>query len=76
MAPHLVGRHLAACDFRVDMSGRIHDRRTGIVMTGPISRGVILFLCTGSAHWPIGRDDAVAARSNADLTSFLASVFR
>ena len=76
MAPRLIGRHLAACDFRVDAGGIIHDRRTGIVMTGPITRGVILFLCTGGTPWPIGRDDAVVAQSNADLTRFLAGIFR
>ena len=75
MAPRLIGRHLAACDFRVDRQGLVHDRRTGLAMTGPISRGVILFLCTGSRPWPIGRDEAVTAQSDAVLSRFLGTVF-
>jgi hypothetical protein len=71
MAPRLIGRHLADCDFRVDRHGIVHDRNTGVVMTGPLTRGIILGLCTGSRPWPIGRDDAVAARSNAALGRFL-----
>ena len=72
---HLVGRHLAACDFRGARDGVIHDRNTGLAMIGPITRGISLFLCTGARHWPIGRDDAVAAQSNAELTRFLAAAF-
>ena len=71
MAPRLIGRHLADCDFRVDRHGIVHDRNTGLVMTGPLTRGVILGLCTGDRPWPIGRDDAVTARSNALLGRFL-----
>jgi dienelactone hydrolase len=71
MAPRLIGRHLADCDFRVDPHGIVHDRNTGIVMTGPLTRGIILGLCTGSRPWPIGRDNAVVARSDAALGEFL-----
>ncbi len=71
MAPRLIGRHLADCDFRVDRDGIVHDRNTGIVMTGPLTRGVILGLCTGSRPWPIGRDDGVTTESNARLGAFL-----
>ena len=71
MAPRLIGRHLADCDFRVDARGIVHDRNTGIVMTGPLTRGIILGLCTGSRPWPIGRDDAVVAQSDAALGGFL-----
>ncbi len=73
MAPRLIGRHLADCDFRVDEHGIVHDRNTGLVMTGPLTRGLILALCTGSRPWPIGRDDAVNAQSNAALGRFLRS---
>ena len=73
MAPRLIGRHLADCDFRVDARGIVHDRNTGLVMTGPLTRGAILALCTGSRPWPIGRDDAVAATSDAALGAFLLS---
>ena len=71
MAPRLLGRHLADCDFRVDRHGIVHDRSTGLVMTGPLTRFIILGLCTGSRPWPIGRDDAVAALSDTALGRFL-----
>ncbi len=73
MAPRLIGRHLADCDFRVDQHGIVHDRNTGLVMTGPLTRGVILALCTGSRPWPIGRDASVNDQSNAALGRFLRS---
>ena len=75
MAPRLIGRHLAGCDFRVDRDGTVHDATTGIAMTGPVTRGAILALCTGSRPWPIGRDDAAAAQSDRDLLRFLTRVF-
>lgn len=76
LMPRLIGRHLADCAFRVNRRGWIHDVRTGLPMTGPITRGIILGLCTGSRPWPIGRDEAVVARSNRDLEQFLSTVFR
>lgn len=76
MTRRLIGRQLADCDFRVDRAGRVHDRRTGLVMRGPVTRGLILALCTGRRPWPIGRDDAVVARSDRDLGRFLDTVFR
>jgi dienelactone hydrolase len=75
MMPGLIGRHLADCAFRVNRGGRVHDVHTGLAMTGPLTRGIILGLCTGSRPWPIGRDEAVVARSNRDLERFLSIVF-
>ena len=75
MAPRLIGRHLADCAFRVDRDGTVHDAATGIAMTGPLTRGLILAACTGSRPWPIGRNEAVAAQSNRDLERFLGRVF-
>ena len=75
MAPRLIGRHLAACSFRVDRFGIAHDAHTGIAMSDPIMRGVVLAFCTGSNPWPIGRNDAVVAQSNRDLLRFLSAVF-
>ncbi len=75
MAPRLIGRHLADCAFRVDRDGSVHDAATGIAMTGPLTRGLILAFCTGSRPWPIGRDAAVAAQSDRDLERFLGAVF-
>ncbi len=75
MAPRLIGRHLADCAFRVDRDGTVHDATTGIAMTGPLTRGLILAACTGSRPWPIGRNAAVTAQSNRDLERFLGVAF-
>ena len=75
MAPRLIGRHLADCRFEVDRFGRVHEAATGITMSTPLTRGLVLASCTGDRPWPIGRDEAVAARSNADLQRFLRGVF-
>jgi len=75
LPPHLVGRHLAACRFRVGRSGHVRDARTGLPMSGPLLRGIALGLCTSGRHWPIGRNDQVADQSNRDLLAFLAGVF-
>ncbi len=76
LAPRLIGRHLADCAFRVARDGTVHEAHTGIAMTGPLTRGLILLACTGSRPWPIGRDPAVASQSDGDLERFLASAFR
>ena len=45
-------------------------------MTGPLSRKIILGLCTLFAGpYPIGRDDQVRALSSADWGRFLAEIF-
>ncbi len=74
MMPRLIGRHLADCAFRVDRRGFVHDALSGAVMAGPLMRGLVLAFCTGSRPWPIGRNEAVAARSNKDLLRFLSAV--
>ena len=76
LAPRLIGRHLADCAFRVARDGTVHDARTGIAMTGALSRGLILLACTGRRPWPIGRDAAAASQSDGDLERFLGSAFR
>ena len=75
MAPRLIGRHLADCAFRVARDGTVHDAGTGIAMTGPLTRGLILAVCTGRRPWPIGRNEEVAAQSDRDLERFLGSAF-
>ena len=75
MAPQLIGRHLADCRFKVDRFGRVHEAMTGITMSNPLTRGLVLASCTGDRPWPIGRDEAVVAKSNADLERFLRGVF-
>ena len=71
----VIGRQLAGCRFMVSRSGTVRDQNTGLPMSGPFLRKIILGLCTGSRPYPIGRDDAVRARSNRDFGMFLARVF-
>jgi len=75
MKPRLIGRHLADCRFEVDRLGRVHEAKTGVSMSNPLMRGIVLASCTGDRPWPIGRDEAVVAKSNADLERFLRGVF-
>jgi hypothetical protein len=44
-------------------------------MSGPFPRKVILRLCTSDRPYPIGRDEAVLAKSNHDFGPFPARVF-
>jgi dienelactone hydrolase len=71
----LIGRQLADCSFRVERDGTVRDQHTGLAMTGPFRRRIILGLCTGRRPYPIGRDDAVRAKSNHDFGTFLVRVF-
>ncbi len=75
MTRRLIGRNLAACRFRVDRQGVIHDGTTGIAMSGLFRREILLALCVSRKPYPIGRDDAVRAQSNRDFGRFLARVF-
>ena len=73
--PHgLIGRHLGDCSFEVGRSGLVTDDRTGLPMSGPVLRKLILGLCTTSQQYPIGRDEAVRMQSNRDFGAFLARV--
>jgi dienelactone hydrolase len=71
----LIGRQLRGCRFRVERNGTVRDENTLLPMSGPFMRKIILGLCTGSRPYPIGRDDAVRAKSNRDFANFLARVF-
>jgi dienelactone hydrolase len=71
----LIGRNLSDCSFEVETDGTVRDLRTGLPMWNPFWRRVILGLCVTDRPYPIGRDDAVRAKSNADLGRFLARVF-
>jgi hypothetical protein len=75
MPRRLIGRQLAGCRFRVERDGTVRDQNTLLPMSGPFLRKVILGLCTGSRPYPIGRDDAVRAKSNRDFGAFLTRVF-
>lgn len=71
-----IGRNLAGCSLRVERDGTIRDLRTGLAMTGPTSRKIILGLCALFAGpYPIGRDDKVRAQATADWGRFMADIF-
>ena len=71
-----IGRNLRCCSLYIQRDGTIRDLRTKLAMTGPLSRKIILGLCTLFAGpYPIGRDDHVRALSNADWGRFLARIF-
>jgi dienelactone hydrolase len=75
LARRLIGRNLKDCRFEVERDGTIRDRETMLPMNGPLLRAFELYICTSSRPYPIGRDDAVRARSNHDLGQFLVRVF-
>jgi dienelactone hydrolase len=75
MSRRLIGRQLAGCRFCVERGGTVRDQQTFLPMSGPFLRKIILGLCTGSRPYPIGRDDAVRARSNHDFGAFLQQIF-
>src|SRR5438067_2799084 len=71
-----IGRNLSGCSFVVDRDGTIRDRNTGLAMTGPFPRKIILGLCTlGAGPYPIARNDRVRAQATADYGRFLANIF-
>ncbi len=47
LVPRLIGRHLADCASCVDRDRAVYDARSGIAMTGALSRGLILLACAG-----------------------------
>jgi len=75
-AARLIGRNLAGCSLRVEPDGTIRDGHTGMAMTGPFTRKIILGLCTLFAgQYPIARDDRVRAQASQDWGRFLAGIF-
>ena len=74
-APRTIGRNLAPCELRVERDGTVRDLTTFLTMDGPLARKVILGLCSDPDGYMIGRDDAVRARSNRDMASFLERIF-
>ena len=75
-APRLIGRNLAGCSLQVERDGTISDENTGLAMSGPFRRKIILGLCTlGARAYPIARDDRVRAQAAADYGRFLAAIF-
>ena len=75
-AARMIGRNLAGCSLRVERDGTIRDTHTGLAMTGPFMRKMILGLCTlGAGPYPIARDDRVRGQAAADYGRFLARIF-
>jgi dienelactone hydrolase len=70
--PRKIGRNLAPCRLRVDRDALVRDEASGLAMTSPFARLLILGLCSDPEGYLIGADDAVRARSDADLGRFLA----
>jgi len=70
-APRTIGRNLAPCRYRVDEDGTAWDQRHFVPLINPFFRKISLGLCSDADGYMIGRDDAVRARSDADLASFL-----
>jgi dienelactone hydrolase len=73
--PRPIGRNLAPCDYRVDSRGIAWDRNTYLPISNRFLRQASLGLCSDSDGYLIGRDDAVRAKSNAELTGFLEEVY-
>lgn len=67
-------RGLAGCRLEVETGGVIRDRRTLIPMTSPLSRKIILGLCSDRQGYLIARDDGLRTRSNRALGGFLVEV--
>ncbi len=74
--PRAIGRLLGACRLSVGADGRVRDLRTGLPMTGPFLRRLILAACVEDRPYMMGADEAVRARSNRDLGRFLDMIFR
>lgn len=73
--PRMIGRRLDDCDCRIGHDLEVTAEPAGLPMTGSLARRIILALCVGEDGYLIGADEAVRARSNADVTAFLARVF-
>jgi dienelactone hydrolase len=73
--PWRAPRHLADCAVTVGADGGVRDDRTHLPMIGPMTRRIILGLCSDSDGYLVARDDAVRLRSNHDLGQFLSKVF-
>jgi dienelactone hydrolase len=73
--PWRAPRHLADCAVTVGANGQVRDDRTHLPMAGPMTRRIILGLCSDDDGYLVARDDAVRARSNHDLGAFLQPLF-
>lgn len=72
--PWRTPRGLKDCAFRVETDGDVRDTNTLLPMVGPISRRVILALCSDGDGYVIDADEGVRAQSNRDLGRFLVEI--
>lgn len=66
-----IGRQLHGCRLRVEPDGTARDLNTGMAMSGPTARMMILGLCAGGPPYLIGRDDRARRISNRQVGTFI-----
>ncbi|MGE0744502.1 MAG: dienelactone hydrolase family protein [Rhodospirillales bacterium] len=74
--PFRIGRTLNGCRLTVDQNLMARDADTGLSMSGPFMRKIILGLCSGGSGYLIGRDDTVREKSNRVIAAILTRAFR
>jgi len=78
--PWRAPRGLRDCDFLVTKENRTRGQVLGslfsLSMTDTLSRKILLGMCSDSDGYLIGRDEAVRAQSNAELSRFLGKALR
>jgi dienelactone hydrolase len=67
--------NIAPCRFNVERNNTVRDARSGIEMSNPFFRKVILGVCSDRDGYLVARDPAVRVRSNRDVGKFLSKVF-
>jgi dienelactone hydrolase len=71
-----IGRLMHGCNFLVERDLTVRDLNSFILtMSDPVSRRIVLGLCTGGGPYLIGGDDEVRAKSNREFGAFLARIF-
>jgi dienelactone hydrolase len=71
-APRQMRRNLVGCSFSVEPDGTVRDTFSAMAMTGTFGRRLMLAACTTTEGYVVARDDAIRARSTADMGRFLA----
>lgn len=66
-----IGRQLHGCRLQVEPDGTARDLNTGMAMSGPTARMMILGLCSGGPPYLIGRDDRARRISNRQVGTFI-----
>jgi hypothetical protein len=66
---------MAPCRFTVARDNTVRDARSGVEMSNPFFRKVILGMCSDRDGNLLQRDPVVRAQSNRDVGKFLSKVF-